>query len=392
MPRKDSESSCSSHDSHPEENETLSNDIVLNKYQKAAEITNAVLKAVIAEVKVGAEVGVLCDLGDKLILEKTSQIFKKEKNVTKGIAMPTCISVDNCICHFSPLKSDKVVTLAEGQVVKIDLGTTIDGFVATAAHTVVVGASAGKKVSGKTADLIKATYDALEVAIRMLRPGNVNMDITAAIDKVAAEYGVTPIENMVSHQLEKNQIDGEKQIIQNPGEKQRTEMEKQTIDKFEAYALDILFSTGKGKPKDLDTRTTVYKRNEEVQYSLKMKASRAFYTECANKNGAMPFTLRSFEDETKAKMGVIECEKHGLVRPYQVLYEKEGDVVAQFKATILILTNGLVKVAGLPLEDVYEPTAKIQDPALLTTLKQSLKVSKKKNTEKTEATPAAPKA
>lgn len=33
----------------------------------------------------------------------------------------------------------------------------------------------------------------------------------------------------------------------------------------------------------------------------------------------MPFTLRSFEDEKQAKLGVVECERHGLLRPYQVI-------------------------------------------------------------------------
>ena len=83
MARKDSESSSDSHSSHEEENETLSNDTVVNKYMVAAEITNAVLKEVIAAVKEGVEVGSLCDLGDKAIVERTSKIFKKEKDVTK---------------------------------------------------------------------------------------------------------------------------------------------------------------------------------------------------------------------------------------------------------------------------------------------------------------------
>lgn len=217
----------------------------------------------------------------------------------KGMSMPTCVSVDNCICHFSPLRSDPPVTLKNGQLVKIDLGVHIDGYIATAAHTVVVGATKDNKVSGKNADLIKATYDAMEIAVRSLRKGKTNIEITSAIDKTAEEYSVTPIENMVSHQLERNQIDGEKQIVQNPGEKQKQEMEKVEVDNNEVYAIDIIFSTGKGKPKDMDTRTTVFKRNEELQYSLKMKASRVFYSECVSKHGAMPFTLRSFEDEVK---------------------------------------------------------------------------------------------
>ena len=38
----------------------------------------------------------------------------------------------------------------------------------------------------------------------------------------------------------------------------------------------------------------------------------------------MPFTLRNLENETRAKMGVVECVTHKLIEPFQVLYEKEG--------------------------------------------------------------------
>ncbi|CAB3410100.1 unnamed protein product [Caenorhabditis bovis] len=391
MARKDSESSCSSEDSHTQEDYTLANDAVTTKYNVAADITNAALKEVIAAVKEGATVGELCDLGDKIILEKTSKMYKKEKKLTKGISMPTCISVDNCICHFSPLRSEAPVTLKNGQVVKIDLGTHIDGFIATAAHTVVVGASKDNNVTGPIANLLKGTYDALEVAIRSLRPDTLNMDITKNIDKVATDYGLTPIENMVSHQLERNEIDGEKQIIQNPGEKQRSELEKFKIDKHEAYAIDILFSTGKGKAKDMDTRTTVFKKNEAVQYQLKMKASRVFFTELNKQHGPMPFSLRGFDEETKAKLGVVECEKYGLLTPYPVLYEAKGDFVAQFKATVLVMPNGLLKITGLPFDsDVYQADASLKDPELIAILKSALKPKKKKETKK-EGEPAAAK-
>jgi len=35
---------------------------------------------------------------------------------------------------------------------------------------------------------------------------------------------------------------------------------------------------------------------------------------------------RSFEDEKKAKMGIVECVKHSLIEPFSVLYEREGTV------------------------------------------------------------------
>lgn len=36
----------------------------------------------------------------------------------------------------------------------------------------------------------------------------------------------------------------------------------------------------------------------------------------------MPFNLRHFEEETKARMGIVECISHKMVEPFQVLYEK----------------------------------------------------------------------
>lgn len=99
----------------------------------------------IAKVKEGVTVGELCDHGDQRLLELTGNLFKKDAKIQKGIAMPTCISIDNLVCHYSPLKSDAPVVLKKDQVVKIDVGAHVDGFVGLAAHTVVVGAD---KVSG----------------------------------------------------------------------------------------------------------------------------------------------------------------------------------------------------------------------------------------------------
>lgn len=47
------------------------------------------------------------------------KVFKKEKDLKKGIAFPTCLSVNNCICHFSPTKNDPDYIVKEGDVVKM---------------------------------------------------------------------------------------------------------------------------------------------------------------------------------------------------------------------------------------------------------------------------------
>ena len=95
----------------------------------------------------GASVRDLCTKGDVMIEEETAKVFKKEKDLKKGIAFPVCASVNHCMNHYSPLVSESDTIIADGDLVKLDLGAHIDGFIAVVGHTVVVGASLDKKVS-----------------------------------------------------------------------------------------------------------------------------------------------------------------------------------------------------------------------------------------------------
>lgn len=49
-----------------------------------------------------------------------------------------------------------------------------------------------------------------------------------------------------------------------------------------------------------------------------------------SKFGTMPFNLRHFEEETKARMGVVECVSHKIIEPFQVLYERPSEFVTKF--------------------------------------------------------------
>jgi len=240
---------------------TIAQDLVVTKYKMAAEMVNRVLCQLIEKCTPGASVISICEAGDQLLLEETGKVFKKEKEMRKGIAFPTCVSVNNCICHFSPLKSEPDYILLDGDMVKLDLGAHIDGFIAVVAHTIVVGASKDKKVTGRKADVIHAAYYAAEAALRLVKPAGDNNSVTDTIQKVAESYKCKPVEGMLSHQLKQFRIDGEKSIIQNPTEAQRKEHEKCEFELHEVYAVDVLISTGEGKGREMDTRTTVFKKN-----------------------------------------------------------------------------------------------------------------------------------
>lgn len=335
-----------------DQEKTIAEDLVVTKYKMAGDIANRVIQAVIAKCVAGASVRELCTTGDKLLIDETVKVFKKEKELKKGIAFPTCLSVNNCICHFSPLASDTDVELKDGDVVKIDLGAHVDGFIAAVAHTVVVGSSPSTKVTGRKADVLLAAHYASEAALRLMKPGTENHAVTSVVQTVAESYKCKPIEGMLSHQLKQFEIDGEKSIIQNPNEIQRKEHEKTTFELHEVYAIDVLVSSGEGVGREMETRTTVFKKTNET-YMLKMKASRALFTEVSSKCGTMPFSLRNLEDEKKARMGVVECVSHKLLEPFHVLYEKPNEIVAQFKFTVLLMPNGPQKITGISLD----PTA-----------------------------------
>merc|ERR1712226_1161780 len=129
-------------------------------------------------------------------------------------------------------------------------------------------------------------------------------------------------------------------------------------------------STGEGKPKASQLRTTVFKRDLEMKYSLKMKASRAFFSEVNQRFPTMPFTLRA-GDERNWRMGVVECVKHELFTEYPVLLEKEGCFVAQAKFTIMLLPSGnAIRISGAAPPEVKTEMV-LQDEGLKELLAQS---------------------
>jgi methionine aminopeptidase len=146
--------------------ETLATPGVLDKYQAAGKVANFVLEKVLEKIVPGAKIVEVCDFGDKLIDAELAKVYPKKK-LEKGPAFPVCVSVNEIVGHYSPLNTDseekekEFAVIKEGDVVKIDLGAQIDGFIALAAHTVVARAEKAAVVEGKKADLIVGAYQAL---------------------------------------------------------------------------------------------------------------------------------------------------------------------------------------------------------------------------------------
>jgi len=298
----------------------------------------------------------------------------------KGVAFPTCLSVNSVVGHHCPLAGDEG-TLAAGDVVKVDLGAHIDGWIAVAAHTHVVGVDG--PVSGPEGDLLAGAAVALDAALRCVRPGKQIAAVSDVLAKVAAAYGLTVVEGVMSHNLKQFVIDGEKTALNRVTPDQKAE--DGTFEENEAWAVDVVLSTGAGVSKVRDEKETgVYKRALEGGYSLKMKASRAVLSEVIKRFSTMPFSLRALATPG-ARLGLVECVNHGLIALYPVLHEKAGAKTAQFKATVLLTPNGSDRITGAPVQ-AWATEKAVADAEVKALLATSLKTKKKK---KAAAKPAA---
>ncbi|GAQ86918.1 metallopeptidase M24 family protein [Klebsormidium nitens] len=349
----------------------LSSNDVVTKYKLAAEIANKALALVISEAKPGVKVFDLCQKGDEFITKQVSTLYTKAKvKIDKGVAFPTSVSLNNVVGHYSALEGD-TLELKEGDVVKIDLGAHIDGFAAVVAHTLVLQEG---PVTGKTADVIAAANTAAEVALRLVRPGKKNMSVTEAFKKVAEAYDVKMVEGVLSHQMKQFVIDGNKVVITVAGPEAK--VDEAEFEENEVYAVDVVVSSGEGKPRILDEKqTSVYKRALDKEYKLKLKASRATLSEINQRFPVMPFTIRELKDK-QAKLGVKDCVTHELLTPYPVLHEKQGDIVAHFKFTVLLMPNGSDRITGHPVQEL-KPDKEVDDPEIKAWLALGTKSKKK---------------
>lgn len=128
-----------------------------------------------------------------------------------GFPGSICASVNEKVVHGIP--SDDVV-LAEGDIISIDTGATVDGWVGDNAYTFAVG-----DVSSDKRQLCAVTKEAMWAGIRAARPGNTLGDVGFAIQDHAESRGFGVVRDYVGHGV--GHVMHEKPDVPNYGKKGR---------------------------------------------------------------------------------------------------------------------------------------------------------------------------
>ncbi len=110
-----------------------------------------------------------------------------------------CVSINEQLVHGIPGTRE----LQEGDIVSVDCGTVLEGFVGDSAFTAGVG-----EISSQAAKLIKVTAQALNVGIAMMRAGNKTGDVSAAIQQFVEAQGFHVVREYTGHGVGRKMHEG----------------------------------------------------------------------------------------------------------------------------------------------------------------------------------------
>jgi len=108
----------------------------------------------------------------------------------RGFPASICTSPNSMVVHGIP----GPYRIDEGDLLSVDVGVTLDGYVADSAYTFAVG-----EIPESSQRLLEAGQAALEAGIEQARAGNRIGDISAAVQRVTEEAGFAVVRELVGH-------------------------------------------------------------------------------------------------------------------------------------------------------------------------------------------------
>ncbi|HVN75035.1 MAG TPA: type I methionyl aminopeptidase [Thermoanaerobaculaceae bacterium] len=160
----------------------------LSVMDRANAVVHETLRLVAETAKPGVSTKELDELAEAHIRAAGGQpAFKGYR----GYPATLCTSVNDVIVHGIPSASHH---LRDGDILGVDCGVVLDGFVGDSAVTVAIG-----EVSDEARRLMRVTKECLELAVERVRPGRRLTDIGAAIQEHAEAAGYSVVRDLVGH-------------------------------------------------------------------------------------------------------------------------------------------------------------------------------------------------
>jgi len=290
----------------------------INDYNQAGKIAAEVREMVRAKNYVGRSVYEICE-------EVENEIIKRGAKC----AFPVNVSINEIAAHYTAEPNDPNI-ITDSDLVKIDLGAQINGYIADTAVTICQDT----QFDG----LIKTAEDALSNAMSIIKVGIKASDIGRVIEKTIKQSGFKPIANLSGHSLDQYTIHAGKSIpnIWSIG--------GFSLSENTAYACEPFVTTEKGGG---------FVRNGKIKNIFAINSRKKTKNDEADKLldyiwekfNMLPFALRWITkdwEEKNARDLLEQLINKKAVQAYPVLIEINEQKVAQAEHTFIPNENGVI--------------------------------------------------
>jgi len=275
-------------------------------------------------LKAGKLTAEVIDYGKSLIkvdaspFEVIVNIENKIRELKAQPAFPPQISINEFAAHCIP---DKEVKFQKGDLVKLDVGISIEGAIGDSAVSVDLGGNE---------KLIKASEEALQEAIKIIKIGTKLNEIGITIEKTIAKSGFKPIKNLSGHSIDEYQ-EHAGLTIPNFDNGDTTRLTKGQIIAIEPFA-----TAGSGYIQD-GKDSGIYKLIAPKQVRNQMTRDILIYI--AENYKTLPFSkhwLNKKFGHFKTGFALKVLEREGIIHQYNQLVEKNKEKVSQAEHTLMI--------------------------------------------------------
>jgi methionyl aminopeptidase len=162
----------------------------LDQMARAGAVVADTLALVGEHVKPGVTTGELDRIADEFIRSRAGVPTFKGYRGPYPYPASICTSANEVVVHGIPNGYE----LAEGDILSVDVGVTLDGFVADSAYTFPVG-----EIGAEAERLLEACNGALYAGIQQAKAGGKLTDISHAVQRVTEEAGFSVVRSLVGH-------------------------------------------------------------------------------------------------------------------------------------------------------------------------------------------------
>jgi methionyl aminopeptidase len=277
------------------------------------------------------------DYGAKLVkkgvsyLEVANKIESKIIESGAGLAFPVNISINEVAAHFSPRHDDTTSVFKKGDVVKLDVGAHVDGYIADTALTVEVE-------TNNNSDLIKASRQALEKAVDVMKVNASLSDVGRTIEETIVSHGHKSIDNLTGHSLSRYNLHSGLSVPNVSEKLNRGKLKSEDVLAVEPFATNGAGHVISGE------NSNIYRYIGSVNSRLIRDPKTRLLAMKINKNfNTLPFAERWCKDilpNTDVSISLRKLLLTGCIKQYPQLIDADKGVVTQAEHTVIIHEDG----------------------------------------------------